>query len=111
VRRFIAITLAALAATAALAVVADARRPRTKTVHLAGASFSAGTVKLKKGDRIKFVWDDGLHNVKRRRGPSFRNIGDRDAGSVTRTFRSRGTYRLVCTLHLDLGMRLTVKVS
>jgi plastocyanin len=35
----------------------------------------------------------------------------RTTGSVRRTFPTIGRYRLVCTIHRDLGMYLTVRVK
>ncbi len=53
----------------------------------------------------------GFHNVRRVSGPSFTRISSRDRGSVKRTFTKVGRYRLVCSIHRDLGMFLTVRVK
>ena len=84
-------------------------RARTRTVELAGEAFSPTSVRIHVGQRVRFVWVDGLHNVTRKSGPAFATIDDRDGGRVVRAFRKTGRYVLVCTNH-EPGMRLVVRV-
>ncbi len=64
-----------------------------------------------RGDGIRFRWISGYHNIRRVSGPSFTKVKSRDRGTVRRTFPTIGRYRLVCTIHRDLGMYLTVRVK
>jgi plastocyanin len=102
----VASILAALAITAA----APGATAATKTVRLDSSSFAPGIVTIHAGDGIRFRWISGLHNIRRVSGPSFAKVKSRDRGVVRRVFGTVGRYRLVCTLHRDLGMYLTVRV-
>jgi plastocyanin len=90
---------------------APAATGATKTVRLDSSSFTPGTITIRAGDGIRFRWISGLHNIRRVNGPAFTKIKSRDRGTVRRTFTTAGRYRLVCTLHRDLGMYLTVRVK
>ena len=102
----LALALAALSVAVAVSTASGA----TKSVRLESSSFSPGTITIHAGDGIRFRWISGLHNIRRVSGPSFTKIRSRDRGTVRRTFPTAGRYRLVCTLHRDLGMYLTVRV-
>lgn len=98
-----AVGVAALLAPAGVIAVADAAS--TKTVKLKGQQFSPTKVSIKKGDKIKFVWAGGGHNL---RGPGI-NVPVRSSGSKVRTFKKRGTFTYVCDVHP--GMQTKIKVS
>ena len=83
----------------------------TRTVKLQSQSFAPRTITIHRGDKIRFRWVSGFHNVRRVSGPAFRKIASRQGGSVTRAFTRTGRYRLVCSIHRDLGMYLTVRVK
>jgi plastocyanin len=83
----------------------------TRTVKLQSQAFSPKTITIHRGDRIRFRWVSGFHNVRRVSGPVFKKIASRQGGSVTRTFTRTGRYRLVCSIHRNLGMFLTVRVK
>jgi plastocyanin len=79
----------------------------TKRVKVSGFKFSPKTITVKKGDKVRWSWSGSVpHNVK---GSGFKS---KTAGRVTytRTFRKKGTYRYVCTLHTRQGMKGTVRV-
>lgn len=101
--------LALVALTAAVA--APAAPASTRTVRLASKSFAPGTITIRPGDGIRFQWISGFHDIRRVSGPSFTKVASRDHGTVRRTFPKVGRYRLVCTIHRDLGMYLTVRVK
>jgi plastocyanin len=106
-KRLIAL-LAVAAAAAALAVPAFAA---TRTVNV-GPRFRFGpqALTIHRGDSIRFVWRGRLfHDVVRRRGPAFRNIGLRRRGTFVRRFTRRGTYLLICRIHQPT-MRLRIRV-
>ena len=106
-KRLIAV-VAVAAGCAALAVPAFAA---TKTVRVGPqVSFGPTSVRLESGDKIRFRWTGGLpHDVTVGSGPSRFTIKRRTSGTVTKTFRRTGTYRLLCTIHAP-GMRMTVRV-
>lgn len=115
--------LLAAAATAAvpatLAVAADAPAPaepsaRTaaaKTVTLRGVAFSPKTVRIRKGDTVRFAFrDNGVtHNVRPVGSRTFKvvvngrtraSIPDRTSGTFSTTkFRRAGTYSYICSIH------------
>ncbi len=94
-----------------VAALAPAASGATRTVKLQSKSFAPGTITIHAGDGIRFRWMSGFHNIRRVSGPSFTKVKDREGGSVRRSFTKVGRYRLVCTLHRDLGMYLTVRVK
>jgi plastocyanin len=107
VRQRIALILAALT----VAMAAPAATAATKTVRLESKTFAPATITIHAGDGIRFKWISGYHNIRRVSGPSFTKVKSRSTGTVRRTFPTIGRYRLVCTIHRDLGMYLTVRVK
>jgi plastocyanin len=100
-----------LVLSAVLLAVVPAASGATRTVKLQSDAFAPRSITIHKGDAIRFRWVTGFHNVRRVSGPSFTRISSRDSGSVKRTFTKVGRYRLVCSIHRDLGMFLTVRVK
>jgi plastocyanin len=100
-----------LVLSAVLLAAVPAASGATRTVKLQSDAFAPRQVTIHRGDAIRFRWVSGFHNVRRVSGPSFRRISSRDGGSVKRTFTKVGRYRLVCSIHRDLGMFLTVRVK
>jgi plastocyanin len=107
VRSRLALTLAAVA----VAVAAPTAGAVTKSVRLESKAFAPATITIHAGDGIRFKWISGYHNIRRVSGPSFTKVKSRSTGTVRRTFPAIGRYRLVCTIHRDLGMYLTVRVK
>jgi plastocyanin len=93
------------AVAAALAVPAFAAGP---TVKVGDDYFKAKTVRIKPGQTVKWTWvGSDSHNVR------FRGFGSRlqNDGTYRHTFKRKGTFRYVCTLHADKGMKGTVIVA
>jgi plastocyanin len=112
------VAVAALAAAcAAPAAGGDgATAAKTRSVSVRDDFFRAKRVTVESGDRVRWVWrDEGTHNVRFRKVPrgASRRPGSRlkDSGTFARTFRKRGRYSYVCTIHEDLGMTGSVKVE
>ena len=105
-KKLIALVVAAGVA-GALAIPAFAA---TKTVSVADDVFKPRTMTVSKGTTIRWRWTgDNLHNVTVTRGPVKFKSGTKSSGTFSRTLRRRGTYRIVCTIHLP-GMRQTITV-
>jgi plastocyanin len=99
----------ALAACAALAVPALGA---TKRVSVGpGESFAPRSLSVTRGTTVRFRWTgDEPHNVVVTSGPvRFRTPVRRAGATFARRFTRAGTYRIVCTLHDDMRMRLTVR--
>ena len=103
--RKILASLCAVAVTAAVAVPALAAGP---TVRVDDDFFKAKTVRIKKNTTVKWTWvGERPHNVVFK---GFKSKLQR-SGTYRHTFRKAGTYRYVCTVHEDKGMKGTVVVS
>jgi len=111
--------LALLPAAAVIAVLAvwpaaggagTAVNAKTKRVSVRDDSFSPKTVRVARGGKVTWVWrGENDHNVRFRKAPAGskrpKGSSTQSSGRFSRTFRKRGTYRYVCTIHEDLGMR------
>jgi plastocyanin len=95
--------LLAASATVALAATANVGVRKSGTRY----SFTPSTLSIRRGDTVRWAWRGAVpHNVA---GPGFKS---RTANRLTfsRTFRSRGTFRVRCTIHASLGQRMTIRV-
>ena len=112
---------AAVACLAAAALVAPtwgdsgAVGSATKRVSVRDDFFSPRSVTVSRGDRVVWRWrGDNAHNVRFRSVPRGARRGGsslKTSGTFARTFRKRGRYRYVCTIHVDVGMRGSVRVE
>ena len=99
------ITVVAVLAVTAVALA------RTKSVGMGDNYFFNGTVTIKKGSSVHWHWSntENLHNVVlRAKGESFHSKTGH-SGSITHTFRHKGTFTIICTKHKSV-MRMKVKV-
>ncbi len=98
-----ALTVAVLAVTAIPALAA------TKTVLLKDNRFSPTTLTVSKGTYVKFKWaGQAPHNVVAS-GPSTFRSSTKTTGTYTKRLTRRGTYRIVCTIHSEMKMKVTVR--
>jgi plastocyanin len=104
-----ALSLGAVAGPALADQFQDAAK--THTVKLQGIVFSPKTLKAKAGDKVKFVWVSGVHNVVSRKAPAKVNSGAPAAEDKLTITLKKGTYNLVCVPHEEAGMRMTIKVT
>lgn len=103
----ICMLLAALAVSvgAALPTVAfgGARTASTHTVILQNIRFHPATLSIRRGDSVRWVWEDGRreHNV------TFHGAHSRTMahGSYTLRFTRSGSFDYRCTIHASEGMR------
>ena len=78
----------------------------TRTVRVDDNVFSPRSATIRRGTLVRFRWvGERPHNVT---GPGFASR-TQSSGSYSRRFRNRRTYRLVCTLHAGMEMRLRVR--
>ena len=83
-----------------------------KTVDVGDDFFDPVALKINKGTRVNFNWiGTDEHDVVKVRGPGpFFQSGPITGSGVeyTRRFKKAGRYKLICSLHEDMRMRLTV---
>jgi len=84
------------------------------TVKLGDNFFSPSKKTIAAGTKVRFNWTGNRrHNVKKKRGPggSFKSVTTSANGvNFAKTFRLRGTYRLICTIHpTEMRLNLTVR--
>jgi plastocyanin len=121
VRKLIATTVAVLAvASVATTGVATAQsQGKTVKITLSGITFNGkanNTAKAKVGDKLDFVWKDGVHNVLSTATPAGgkkTNSGAPKAGHAPLlvSLTKKGTYAFECVPHAALGMKIKVTVS
>jgi plastocyanin len=88
----------------------------TKRVSVDDDFFRPRAVSVPRGGKVVWRWRGANdHNVRFRQVPRGakrpRGSSTKASGRFARTFRSRGTYRYVCTIHEDVGMKGRVKVG
>ena len=114
---FAPLAIAALVAVPAAAtpkpsddVASNAARER---VAIRDNFFDPRSVSIEEGDKVTWSWrGDNSHNVtftKVPRGASKRSADTRDEGRWARSFRKRGLYKYICTIHA--GQRGSVHVE
>jgi plastocyanin len=100
--------LIVVAASGALAAIPTgafslSRTASTHTVTLHEHLFHPATLRIHRGDRVKWLWRDGEteHNV------TFRGFHSRtqSSGSFTVRFTRAGTFNYYCTIHVSEGMK------
>ena len=99
---------ASLLVLGAFGAAAGAKGP---TIKLLSSSFSPDEKSISKGTKVKFKWVEGKHNVVKAKGPG----GDFSSGTTsepgvnfTKKFKKRGDYKLICTIHEDMKVKLHV---
>jgi plastocyanin len=122
-KRSIAAVFAAIGCAIAVPVASGARAHQAKVVvkkvSVADDVFAPTKLTIKKGNQIKFVWNNSnydTHNVTLRKGP--KGVGHSKFTSIDavrgivfkRTFLTPGTYHFICTIHPGT-MNLTVIVK
>ena len=83
----------------------------TRGVVLRDIAFKPATVKIHRGDRVRWRWDDGdtPHNVTSRGKARFTSSTTKSSGTYVVRFRRPGTYRYVCTIHPGMAGRVIVR--
>jgi plastocyanin len=121
VRRTLVAAIAVVAVASLTITGIASAKPAGKivTVNLAGITFNGkanNTAKAKVGDKLKFVWKNGFHNVVSSAVPAGVkkvNSGAPKEGHapLTVALTKKGTYSFYCAPHAALGMKIKVTVS
>ena len=108
-RKFVSIA-AAIGVAAGVAAL-PATGATSKTVRVKDSFFTPKNLTIKKGTKVTWVWrGTEKHNVATAKGPRTVKFASRRKGKRSFTFKKRGTYRLVCTIHApDMNMKIVVK--
>ncbi len=114
-----AIAVLALASLTITGIASAKPAGKTITVNLAGITFNGkanSTAKGKVGDKLKFVWKNGDHNVVSSAVP--KGVKKVNSGAATDkhaplivALSKKGTYSFYCVPHAALGMKIKVTVS
>ena len=109
-RRFLTIATA-ITAVVLLAVPAATGRA-TKTVDVNDDFFSPKKVEIKPDGKVQWNWTGvNEHNVTKVDGPGkfFESETTAQNGvNFSKKFSKKGTYKLICTLHEDMRMKVIV---
>jgi plastocyanin len=85
----------------------------TSDVTVKDFVFAPNSITVKKGTTVTWKFLDGdtntPHNVASRGTPRFRSSATKQTGTHKVTFRKRGTYRYVCTIHPNMKGRIVVR--
>lgn len=102
-RRLLALTVLLVLATPAVAAT-------TRTVTIKNIAFSKPTVRIAKGDTVRWLFRDSpsSHNVTSRGTRRFRSSASKLTGSYSVRFTKSGTYRYVCTIHPNMTGKVVV---
>jgi plastocyanin len=85
----------------------------TKKVNVVDFAFKPKTLTVKKGTKVTWNWTarSGIrHDVSVKRGPVKFHSRKQSKGTFTVTFKKKGTYHLICTIHPTL-MKETITVK
>ena len=95
----------------AVAMAASGHAAATRQVVLRDIAFKPAAVRIGRGGRIRWRWDDGdtSHNVTSRGRLRFKSSPTKSSGTYVVRFRRSGTYRYECTLHPGMVGRVVVR--
>ena len=99
-------------AALAIAVLASTAAARGATVKVGDDFFSPEEKTVSAGTKVKFNWiGNDEHDIVKKKGPG----GDFDSGPLegsgvlfTHKFKKPGTYKIICTIHDGMKMKLHV---
>ena len=108
----------ALAAARAMAGShASVRQPQKKKIEVADNFYNPRKLTVNLRSRITWVWSDesaDVHDVKLISAPKgFKKFQTEPASAgytYSKTLTKPGTYKFICTLHIEDGMRMTIVV-
>ncbi len=100
------------AAVIGVPAVSAIASPPTKKVTIGNFFFKPKSMTIKKGTQVTWAWaSQGItHNVSVKSGPVKFHSGKKSKGTYSFTFKMKGTYHLICTIHPTL-MKETLVVK
>lgn len=102
-------TASGISATRNVTVTAAAPPPSSAQVTMPGTSFQPSLVTIAQGGTITFVFTALGHNVLFGSGSGAQDIQVTSNSTVARTFNTKGTFGMTCTVHP--GMSGTIAVQ
>jgi plastocyanin len=116
--RALALALTGAAALAAApAVAGPPSAAKRRTVQVADNFFGPTRLTVRAGTKLTWRWTDDaadIHDVKLTSGPKgVRRFHSAPAAAgfvYSRTLKTPGTYRILCTFHEEDDMRMTIRV-
>jgi plastocyanin len=82
----------------------------TRTVQVRDSVYSPRVLKVRSGTKVVWNFNGSLpHNVEVTRGPELFSSSIVRRGTFAHRMRERGTYRIVCTLHTNMTMKVVVR--
>lgn len=116
-RRAVLLSVSALVGTAAFVVPAQGAKPKSRTVAVVDYAFTPARLTVRPGTKIVWKWssaNSAPHDVKLTKGPRgvrrFTSPVATAGVTYARTLTVKGTYRFVCTYHVNV-MRQTIVVK
>lgn len=106
-RKLALLTLVAAALGVFAAGIANARA--TTKVEAAGTDFTPRRITVDEGEKVTFKRVSGIHTVTFKDGKLDKPL-DTSSPTVKRKFEQAGTYKYVCMIHGDEGMKGKVVV-
>ncbi len=109
------LVVVALTAVAGVAVwvVPASGKGRTSAVTVTDSLFIKDRLTVKKGTTVKWKWENAFqdHNVTVTSGPVKFHSRTQKSGSFSKLLSKPGTYKIVCTIHAAIGMKMTITVK
>jgi len=105
------VVLAVLAvATLPTGSLGEASGSSIRTVRIKDIDFAPRAVTIRRGSTVRWSFLDRRvpHNVTSSGGRRFRSSPTKSKGTYSVRFRRAGTYRYVCTIHLNMRGRVAV---
>jgi plastocyanin len=106
----------AVAGAALVAAPATAAAPKPRTVKIADNYYLPAKLTIKPRTKVVWRWPDeagDVHDVKLRSAPKgvkrFHSEPASAAYTFKRTLEKPGRYKIVCTLHEEMRMTITVR--
>ncbi|MSO78816.1 MAG: hypothetical protein EXQ79_04335 [Acidimicrobiia bacterium] len=111
----VAVAISALATLPVSAQTSPATGPTTDLPKIVKVKVGDNYFKPKKltivvGDRVNFVWiGTAIHDVKVKKGPQKFESDKQASGKFKQVVLEPGKYKIVCTLHPGMEMKMTAK--
>lgn len=99
-----------MGATAGAGVAVAGAASKTRTVNVTDSVYTPRKLTVRSGTKVVWRFNGSLpHNVEVTRGPELFSSSIFKKGQFARRLRARGTYKIVCTLHTNMTMKVIVR--